>query len=253
MLGEILGIGASLLGSLFGSDDKETTSHVDYKRMVKDAEAAGFNPLTAIRNGGSAGFTSTTMPGLSSGEFLADALKGVGQLVSNYDPMAKATADLEYKIKQETLRNLQVDTAARLKASIGGVPASQGHNRVVSPGGMTHALPASAGLPQTPTVEQPTITNPLPTSWGVAVNPDLMDANAWEQRYGEPGDWIGGVLTMAGDGLSAIRRGQLSLMREADKRIKRASETAKKYKAPPDPYYNKMYIPPATYGGPSYR
>lgn len=137
----IIGGALSIFGGLFGGGEKETTSHVDYARMVKDAEAAGFNPLTAIRNGGSAGFTSTTMPGLSSGDYLADALKGVGQLVSNYDPMAKATADLEYKIKQETLANLQADTKARLRASIGGVPSSVGSNVVHSPGGMKPAKP----------------------------------------------------------------------------------------------------------------
>lgn len=109
--------------------------------MVRDAEAAGFNPLTAIRNGGSAGFTSTSTPGLSSGEFIADALKGVGQIVSNYDPMSKATADLEYRIKQETLKNLQADTSARLKASIGGVPASVDSGLRRSSGGMVPATP----------------------------------------------------------------------------------------------------------------
>nr|DAV95930.1 MAG TPA: hypothetical protein [Microviridae sp.] len=150
--------------------------------MVRDAEAAGFNPLTAIRNGGSAGFTSTSTPGLSSGEFLADALKGVGQIVSSYDPMAKATADLEYKIKQETLRNLQADTAQRLRASVGGVPVSRGSTTVTSPGGMHHA---SAGAPMTPKVNQPEVVNPYPKDTGLNVDPNVPNADAYEARYGD--------------------------------------------------------------------
>ncbi|RWN95668.1 MAG: hypothetical protein EOS05_12860 [Mesorhizobium sp.] len=150
--------------------------------MVKDAEAAGFNPLTAIRNGGSAGFTSTSTPGLSSGEFLADALKGVGQIVSSYDPMAKATSDLEFRIKQETLRNLQADTAQRLKASIGGVPASRASTTVRSPGGMLHA---SAGSSVTPKVQTPGVTNPYPTASGLVVDPGVPDAASYEDRYGD--------------------------------------------------------------------
>lgn len=166
--------------------------------MVKDAEAAGFNPLTAIRNGGSAGFTSTTTPGLSSGEFIADALKGVGQTISNYDPMAKATADLEYKIKQETLRNLQADTEARLKASIGGVPSSVGHNVVHSPGGMN---PASAGAPQTPKVKGPEVINPYPKDTGIGVDPNVPNAEAFEARYGdsEVGSSVAGAYVLLRD------------------------------------------------------
>ncbi|RVD19429.1 MAG: hypothetical protein EOS73_05090 [Mesorhizobium sp.] len=166
--------------------------------MVKDAEAAGFNPLTAIRNGGSAGFTSTSTPGLSSGEFLADALKGVGQIVSSYDPMAKATSDLEFRIKQETLRNLQADTAQRLRASVGGVPASRGSSVVTSPGGMNHA---SAGSPMVPKVQQSNATNPYPVDTGAVINPNVPDAEAYENRYGdsEIGSMLAGGYVLARD------------------------------------------------------
>lgn len=95
--------------------------------MARNAEKAGFNPLTAIRNGGSAGFTTTVShPALSSGAFIADAIGGIGRAISSYDPMAEATAKLETQIRQATLENLQADTAARLRASVGGVPVSTG-------------------------------------------------------------------------------------------------------------------------------
>lgn len=76
--------GASILGGLFGRRKKNrtqktvTTNEIDYKKIVKDSKAAGFNPLTALRNGGSAmGSTTstTTAPPMSSGEFVADAIR----------------------------------------------------------------------------------------------------------------------------------------------------------------------------------
>lgn len=72
--------GASIVGGLLGSRDRTQTtrSEVDYVKMRKSAEAAGFNPLTALQNGGSAGFSTstTTVPGLSSAEALANAVGG---------------------------------------------------------------------------------------------------------------------------------------------------------------------------------
>lgn len=160
--------------------------------MVEDAEAAGFNPLTAIRNGGSAGFTTTSHPALSSGAFIAEALGQFGNIVSSYDPMAKATAELEHKIKQETLRNLQADTAQRLRASIGGVPVST-------------AAPRKAGIQPAlakqvpPTAGGTTVTNPLPARFGGEVNPGFVDAEAWETRYGDIAQEVGGLLNVGAD------------------------------------------------------
>jgi len=101
--------------------------------MRANAEAAGFNPLTALRAGGGAGFTTTHHPSLASGGFMADALSSFGSALSQaIDPMNDATAKLEFQIKQETLKNLQADTAARKRASLGGVPVSTGARKVAS-------------------------------------------------------------------------------------------------------------------------
>lgn len=62
MWGSIISAGASLLGGLFGKKKEKVTNEVDYVKMAQNATAAGFNPLTAIRNGGSAGFTTTSSP-----------------------------------------------------------------------------------------------------------------------------------------------------------------------------------------------
>lgn len=101
--------------------------------MRENAEAAGFNPLTALRAGGGAGFTTTHHPALSSGDFIAQAIGGIGNAIASIDPMRDATAKLEYDIKQATLANIQADTKARLRASLGGVPVSTGARNVSKP------------------------------------------------------------------------------------------------------------------------
>ena len=70
-------VGSTLISGLAGkgSQSQITQNVVDYEDMRKRAEAAGFNPLTALQNGGSAGFTrsTTTVPGLSSSQILKNA------------------------------------------------------------------------------------------------------------------------------------------------------------------------------------
>lgn len=174
----IISAGAGLIGKLFGGSDNTTSNRVDYEQMVKDAEKAGFNPLTVLRNGGSAGYMQTSHPALSSGAYIADALGQVGSALASVDPMAEASAKLQYEIQQATLENLQADTAARLRASLGGVPVAAGARTVA----MGPPLAANAGDPRTPTVETPTVTNP----WQDAViDAAVRDAAAIEERYGD--------------------------------------------------------------------
>ncbi|QIG67102.1 hypothetical protein EVB46_004 [Rhizobium phage RHph_TM32] len=123
MIGEIISAGATLLGGLFGRKKKKektetktvNESVVDYQKMSDNARAAGFNPLTALRNGGAAGFTTTsgtststsTVPTTSA---LPGALASVGGILgqafeSKIDPLeAKKrqldTALVDYQLKQ---------------------------------------------------------------------------------------------------------------------------------------------------------
>ncbi|MES0175724.1 hypothetical protein [Mesorhizobium sp. M0006] len=122
-----MGAGASILGSLFGGDE-ETTSHVDYKRMVRDAEAAGFNPLTAIRNGGSAGFTSTHTPGNG----LSAALSTAGNFLMNFDPMADTKREKEFALLDAQVRNLNAESGF--------------YNTRATASGPVKARPGTAGL-----------------------------------------------------------------------------------------------------------
>lgn len=112
--GPIIGAGISAIGSLFGGGDDETTTTVNYKQMAKAAEKAGFNPLTVLRNGGSAGFTTTSHPALSGWTGFAQT---IGNALMAFDPRADERAALEDKLLQAQLESVQrSNTAADARA-----------------------------------------------------------------------------------------------------------------------------------------
>lgn len=109
MIGELITGGLGLIGSLFGKKKQTTTSTVDYGKMVESATAAGFNPLTAIRNGGSAGFTTTTTPTVS---MLPEALSNLGGILGpamgkRLDPVEAKKRQLDTALVDYQLRQLK--------------------------------------------------------------------------------------------------------------------------------------------------
>lgn len=65
--------GVSLLGGLFGR--KKQPQGVDFAKLRNDAQAAGFNPLTALMATGGAGYSRSASPALSSASFVQEALE----------------------------------------------------------------------------------------------------------------------------------------------------------------------------------
>lgn len=137
MWGSIIGAGISALGSLFGDDDDEqvTRTEVDYERMAASAERAGFNPLTAIRNGGSAGFTTTHHPALSSAGGFGEMFQTLGNAIMSFDPRADERAELEQKIQEAQLQSLNLSNEAAARRSFfGDVPSAAGATVSLKPG-----------------------------------------------------------------------------------------------------------------------
>lgn len=206
MFGAILG-GIGAIASAFGGSKKQettTTSHVDYRRMVREAEAAGFNPLTALRNGGSAGFSvqSSVTPALSSAHTIANALGEVGSFVQNFDPMADDRKQLEFDLVQAQLENLQANTAATRRSMSFNVPtwtAGETHQRMGSSRGAGGK--SWDGSPMTPEAMKPASVNPWTKDSGIMVDPSAPNAEDWEARYGDGliGDGIGGAVTFGRD------------------------------------------------------
>lgn len=178
-----MGLGGSLLSGLFGSGDQTTTSRVNYKQMVQDAEAAGFNPLTAIRNGGSAGFTSTTTPGNPVG----GALSRVGDWLTNFNPFEDAERSQRSRLLDAQIANLNAETGSLLHT----VPSR--HGSVASGAGVRNA-PASLsggwGVSQQPpvTVLGQLTGNPIygPSSGSMSGGGSTSKGNAALSSYTPP-------------------------------------------------------------------
>lgn len=186
----IIGAGISaagqLLGGLFGSkEDTKTTTEVDYVAMARNAEKAGFNPLTAMRNGGSAGFVTTHAPAMSAWSGVGPAMNTLGNALMSFDPQAEKRANLEYKIAEATLANIQSQTEKRMWSM--DVPTYAGSTRVSGtgggspPAGATAAVKPGDFIPGNPAA--PTYTNPYGPGAVIATN--VMDAQSWTQRLGE--------------------------------------------------------------------
>ncbi|MBX8818329.1 hypothetical protein HBA95_18500 [Ochrobactrum sp. MR31] len=210
---------------MFGGKSKKqettTTSHVDYGRMVREAEAAGFNPLTALRNGGAAGFSVSTgtTPATPLSARIADGVSGAAQtFLANFDPFKDQQRETEFKLVEAQLANLNADTALKQRTGLGSVPTYTGGNTKRTMGaGVGHnqkfksvadVLLTSAGAPQTPTIEKPTVTNPYSVSSGLHVNPAVPDADAFETRYGDSEilSTINGALSWSADMFYNARR-----------------------------------------------
>jgi hypothetical protein len=97
-------------------DEARAYSRQVYSMLVEDAEAAGFNPLTALRNGGGANYNAAAgMAPLSrkapvkqavGGSAMGDALTGIGDFISNFDPFADQKREQEYRLIESQISAL---------------------------------------------------------------------------------------------------------------------------------------------------
>ncbi|MDN2583399.1 hypothetical protein [Aquibium sp. ELW1220] len=185
----IIGAGASILGKIFGGGSQKQTSTVDYVQLVKNAEKAGFNPLTALRNGGAAGFTTTSTPALSPMGIAGEVLGGVGNFLQNFDPLADQKREAEYRLVEAQIANLDASTSALTRPGSFNVPARTAGNVERRPSGTPGQLsapnPARFGGPLTPEIKTPEATNPWHRSTGALIDPNAPNASVWEDRYGE--------------------------------------------------------------------
>lgn len=211
--GPIIGAGISAISSLFGDDDEKTTeTTINYKKMAREAEKAGFNPLTAIRNGGSAGFVTTHHPALSMEDRLGGVFSTLGNALMSFDSRAEERAELENKMLQAQLEQIGRQNDAANRSWFGDVPVAMGASVVGADG-----RPAGGLTPG-----QRTATNPWPVGSGIAINPRLPDAEMAETRYGDIVQEVFGVGTLAGDvyqNLPAAPKGSVVTRKEVNDAI----------------------------------
>jgi hypothetical protein len=238
MIGEIITAGAGLLGSLFGKKKQTTETTVNYGKMVASATAAGFNPLTALRNGGSAGFTTTTSPTVSQ---IPGALASLGGALG--EAFEKKTDPLEQKKRQ-------LDTALvdyQLRQLKEGPKAMSGR---LYPGATFVGAKVTAAKPHMSGDKRPgegkIVGGDDPTvssmGWGGGRygwfhNPYLPDAAAWEQIYGdnEIGSTLYGGTKFLGDTAYSVYRNGKEYFSGKVPEQPRKSRVGKYSRASPNP------------------
>lgn len=192
-LGGLLKVGGSLLGGLFGSKKQKVSNEIDYVKMAQNAEKAGFNPLSALRAGGGAGFTTTTShPGLSAwAPAFAGAANAAADFADEYatknDPLMirrnKAeTALMELQLEQANKDGRVVGFGGSPQRVIGQrVDAQRGGKIGASAGPLGNGITGDA-IPEKWENGDITVTNPYRSG---KVDPTVPDVAPKQERYGE--------------------------------------------------------------------
>lgn len=224
MIGQLITAGASLLGGLFGSN-KKTTSSVDYVKMAANATKAGFNPLTAIRNGGSAGFTTTTSSDMSSLGGALQALGGpLGEAMSKkFDPVEQKKRQLDTALVDYQLRQLQQ-----------GPKAMPGQ---LYPGGQSSGVKVNVATPTmaprkiAPYLEEGKLMNTDPWAWTggvIKADPNRSDGANYEDAYGDfMGGALGGAVPFVQDAWHNVKRAWSEAERLDRERYRKFKEAKK--------------------------
>lgn len=172
LLSTIVGaVAGPIAGGLFGSKKETTKQTTDFVALRKSAEAAGFNPLTALKATGGAGFQQTTHPGLSSAEWLAEAIGAGAQAWAKFDPMQQQKDQLELDLMTAEVQRLKASPSYQAFPS---PPASRhvlGNEEVVFPERQKFDLYVD-------------VYDSLTKRWVTIPNPDLLDAGPVEIATG---------------------------------------------------------------------
>lgn len=207
VFGEILGGVLGLFGSKKKSEKTTTESTVDYQKMASSAAAAGFNPLTAIRNGGSAGFTTSTTTSPTASQ-LPGALQSIGgalgdALSNQLDPLARKQRQYDTALVDYQLRQLKEGPRAVGTLYSGGT--FQGTKVSRTSPSMGGAKKVASYLDE----QKPTHTDPWAWTGGlIEGSPDRVDGAAYEDAYGDfVGGAVGGIIPLVHDLWYNAKRG----------------------------------------------
>jgi hypothetical protein len=196
-IGSIVGsVAGPLVSGLFQKDANKQNAAMYGSRLqttVRDAQKAGIHPLEAIRAG--AGSTlPPQMASLISPTAAQNAFDGVVDAISG----RTAARYADERVQQE-LNRIALDQA---KMKSGSLAAQLGAGAGVSSGGIskTGNAEANIGAPDTELqTGERNVTNVAGTGDNWFSRPDKPDGSSWQERYGEPGEWIGAIPTAFND------------------------------------------------------
>lgn len=195
-----LSAGTSLVSGLFGRKEEkkrqaraiaearrqEHRDDTKLQRLVKDAEAAGFNPLTALR-GGAGGFQQVHNPILSLGSHggslaaMAEQIGGSLQSAFDYDPLREEQSQLQTQLMRAELDRITRDGNG---VGFGQVPTATGSRYAQQRIEQTFQTVHQNGrvVEQVPATQ----TNPWPIPWNWETAPWRVDGGTAEESLGEP-------------------------------------------------------------------
>lgn len=102
--------GSVIDGNLAANKERKKANYNHLEKMRRDAEKAGFNPLTVLRATGGQGFNHGQSAALASSTFWETFGNSVGQFVDDNDPYNKKLKELDMQQAQATLDNTRVST-----------------------------------------------------------------------------------------------------------------------------------------------
>lgn len=86
-------------------------SQTDLKKLVKDAESAGFNPLTVLRATGGQGFNKGSSGALASATFWGNFANAGVSALNEFDPYNQKRKELDMQQSVANLDNTKTSTA----------------------------------------------------------------------------------------------------------------------------------------------
>lgn len=166
MLGAILGaVAGPIIGSIFNKKEKkkerknyladrehaeaqyEENKILDYKKLVKESSAAGFNPLTALMYGSGSGYSGGVGPqspsGLSSGSFISEA---ISRGADTYFSTVAARDQEATNLRREAEDKRRWEAEMALRTPVGSFGYSLQDEKPYNPA-RTATLPALASNP----------------------------------------------------------------------------------------------------------
>ena len=164
------------------------------QRRVADARAAGISPLAAIGASGAGSTLGTPIAGRGgsapSGSYGAGSNigEGVSSAIRALNPERREQIRLDMEnqrlnndLVQAQIDNINADTLVATSRS----------------------LPGAAAIAESGAIEtgRATVTNP----YQMTEDGRLVDAETWQARYGEPGEWLSVVPVLISDAIAGYR------------------------------------------------
>ena len=213
-------------------DEQRAYDRDALQRLVVDAEKAGFNPLTIMRNGGTS-YQNSGAPLLSrrvvGGSAMGDALIGAGDaFLEKYDPFADQKREQEYRLVESQIASLNASALSDTRNAMRSYATGDYERR---PSGKAAALSTGVNAPGEGTLvggDNPTVSgvgwNDGKKGWFHA--PWMPDAGIFENVYGdnEPLSIVYSVGKLLNDGGYSLYRNGKYVIERAATEVKRRNK-----------------------------